>query len=384
MNDLENYATLIDRIFGAQTTTFDVKKSYTNNIIGALNNPTEFASFTNNFTERLHRLHKIYSTEPFLKDVVVRVNDIATVNNWDGAFAELAALDHLNNDLLGRKNYLYKPIQPNVTIEATRTFAAAFGKHEANLDGYIEDLDFYLDVKCLRDNVAHILDRIYKKLKFRIREDFTILAEHPLDISFEEFKHQRDAIFNDLIYQIKPGITKIVSSNILPYLRFNLKWGPGINTAERTYNPFAHAENFHKTPFNYVTKFVKDRPSIIVLVTFPWFNQVINDFAGFNQVFYRAMARRFFLQYKNDATKFKSYAPGFNGEHTLYEVSQNLSGLIFLEDNTILSENPEITNVKAYAYSNPNAVNKLSHSLADNYLRSIAGINFDDFEHDNY
>ena len=130
--------------------------------------------------------------------------------------------------------------------------------------------------------------------------------------------------------------------------------------AEKTYNPFQHAENYNKTFFNYGNKFLKDAPTIIVLVVFPWYNNLITDFADFNRIFYRAITRRFFCQYRYSTTKFNTFNSSFTGEQTLYEMSRYLSAIIFLEDNTILSISPDSMNVKSFIYFNPNAVNPVS------------------------
>ena len=80
MTAIENYSRIIDGIFGAGTMTFDTTKDLYNHVIGALNNPTEYNDFTINFTSRLERLKKIYSTHnDYLKEIIVQVKD---VRNW--------------------------------------------------------------------------------------------------------------------------------------------------------------------------------------------------------------------------------------------------------------------------------------------------------------
>lgn len=51
------FASLVDCIFGTGSATFDTTVQQSNNVIGALAHPTEFATFKKNFEVRLHRLN---------------------------------------------------------------------------------------------------------------------------------------------------------------------------------------------------------------------------------------------------------------------------------------------------------------------------------------
>lgn len=166
MTPLENYSKLINGIFGFGTASFNSKLSTSNNVIGALNHVGKFSRFEKNFIVRLKRLHRIYGGHGnLLKRILIQVNEIASEKNWQGAFAELAAFDHLNNDLLATNNYLFDPIIADVTLPKEQSFAFELNKKETNLDGYIEEFDIYFDIKVLKDNVAEILEGIYKQLK---------------------------------------------------------------------------------------------------------------------------------------------------------------------------------------------------------------------------
>lgn len=385
MSDLEYYSQLIDGIFGARTTTFDINANTTNNVIGALNHTTDYSQFKTNFRARLNRLKTIYSTEPtYLREILVQVNEVASAKNWEGAFAELAAFDHLNQDILRHRTYLATPIKPNVTLNKSETFAFELGKAAANLDGFIEDRPLYFDIKTFKDNVREILEGIYSQLERDFgRSDFKIATEHSLDISYDDFQANRNNLYSELKSSITPSVN-FLRSRVIPNLTFRIMWGAGIQFAEHTYSPFRHAENYYKTIFNYADKFVKNYSSVIVLVVFPWYNNVVKDFRNENVKFYRSLARRVFMQYKNDATLFNTFASNFSGSHSIYQVSNNLSGIIFLEDNTILSNDPDQTNVRSFVYLNPNANHKVIDSLASDYVIGLRNTEYDNFEHDSY
>jgi hypothetical protein len=387
MTAIENYSNIIDSIFGKGTTTFDVTRTHSNNIIGALNHKDMYLEFTSNFIERLKRIKEIYRRKPsYLKDILVMVNEISSSKNWEGAFAELAVYDHFNADILGRKTHIYTPIKTNITLADTASFALELGKKETNLDGFVEDNGLHFDVKCLKDNVDDILKGIYRDfLKHLQVSGVHIIAEYSSDIYSLEFQTNRRQLLaelkNKLTLKDKP---ETLSSSIIKGLTYQVMWGPGVSTVVKTYDPFAHAENHHGGIFKYANKFLKKKPSIIVLVQFPWYNNVISRFAETNIAFYRAFARRVFCQYIHDTNKFNTIDSSFNGQQTIHEISTYLSGIVFLEDKTILSKDPYSTNVESYVYLNPNAVNKINRTLSRHFLQSISTNAFEDFEYDNY
>lgn len=387
MTPLQNYSVLIDSIFGLGTTTFDIHKNVSNNVIGALNSYTDFLEFKNNFTARLNRLNEIYSYHPdYLKEIIVQVNEVASGKNWEGAFAELAAFDHLNQDILGHKTFIHTPIKPNVTINKSRTYALELGNSVANLDGFLEDIPLYFDVKTFKDNVNEIFEKLFKSLQNHLNcSDFNISAEYDLSTSVDDIAPKMGDLLNELKSKIDPANkTSYVTSSVVPKLNFRILWGSGVLIVERTHNAYHHAESHHQMIFKNADQFVKDHPSLIVYVVFPWYNGIVNDFSDTNIQLYRSFARRVFCQYKHDNTLFKVINPKYSGSQTIYEVSNTLSGIVFLEDNTILSKKPSQTNVKSYVYLNPNASNSLNRSLAQDYLLGLHNSVFDNFENDNY
>ncbi|MCX6291627.1 MAG: hypothetical protein NT126_07660 [Bacteroidetes bacterium] len=387
MTPLQTYSALIDPIFGVGTTKFDITKDVTNTVIGAINNQTEFLDFKNNFTARLNRLKNIYSTHPtYLKEIITQVNEIASEKNWEGAFAELSAFDHLNQDILNHKTNIHTPIKPNETIDKSRTFALELGKAAANLDGFIEETPTYLDFKVFKDNVSEIFEKLYKELHQHFnRDDFRISAEYDLAISVDEIAPNIAALRNELITGIIPtNKTTYLKSSVVSNLNFRILWGRGVLAAERTHNPFRHAENYHQMVFKNADQFVKDNPSLMVYVIFPWYNGIVSSFSNSNIKLYRSLSRRVFCQYKHDSTLFKTFNSKFTGSQTIYQISNFLSGIIFLEDNTILSKEPNQTNVKSYVYLNPNAINSLNRSLVQEFLLGLHNSEYDDFENDNY
>ena len=171
-------------------------------------------------------------------------------------------------------------------------------------------------------------------------------------------------------------------SKVIPNFGVRILWDEGVLTAVRTYDPYLHAKNLHRSIFNYANKFMKSEPTLIVLVVFPWYNLVVNDFVS-NIEFYRSFSRRFFCQYKYSSEKMSNFNSKYKGSKKLYTISKYLSGIIVLEDNTILSEDKTISNVNSYSFLNPNAKNSIK-SMPKHYIHQFTNVRFDDFENDNY
>lgn len=383
MNDLENYKIIIENIFGKGIARFEIKSDSTNNIIGALNHQ-DFDNFKASFKERLKRLNEIYkANNKNREEIISKVNLIADKNNWEGAYSELVAYDFLNKE----KNFLPQPIKLNNSIAKNKTFAEQIGKKEANLDGFFENYSVYFEVKSLKDNVSDILNGIYKELKKKINfNDLMITHEYPaMDISYEVIKENREQLLDELQKNIDISKrTTFVKSRVVNGLNFRILWGRGVLLMESTYDPYRHAENYYRIVFNYIDKFVKDRPFFLVFVVFPWFNGIITEFRNSNKIFYRAFARRVFCSYINKADQLKSICPNFKGDETIFTISKKLSGILFLEDKSIKSANPRSINIKSYFYFNPNADNPLMDSLFENVISNLELTESDDFKHDNY
>jgi hypothetical protein len=101
-----------------------------------------------------------------------------------------------------------------------------------------------------------------------------------------------------------------------------------------------------------------------------------------SETFYRAFSRRFFCQYTKDSRPAKTLLKSFAGTETLSQVTDKLSGGIFLEDRCVTSPEPDQQNVRGFTYLNPNAAHKISGLFRD-YLSDLRLL-VDDLEHDNY
>ncbi len=383
MTDLEYYRDLIDSIFGVGVASRSQDEKYSNIIIGALNHKTEFKSFSNCFIERLKRLNKVYpNADANRKNIIDQLNLIAS-DNWEGAYSELAAFDFLNQECDAK----IAPIDLNIDIDAKRSYAIDMGgKGPANLDGHYAGWDIYFDVKVLKDNAKELLGGICDDVYARLgKSKFLIRPEYPLHMTYDDIEKNRQALIKELIDEIDvTKETRFIRSKIIDELAYRIELTSGVSVTISGYNPYEHAEKHYKLAFRHVKKFVKDRPFFLVFVVFPWFNNVITDFRQSNRIFYRSFARRVFCQHIKDTQSFSSFNKKYKGTDTVYDASRKLSGILFLEDQCILSDQPKEFNVKSYVYFNPNADNKIRNTFFFDCILQQRLNEIEDFEHDNY
>jgi hypothetical protein len=385
MNALENYKSTLEKYFGVGTSTFPTTCETANNVIGALHN-SQFDAFRTAFERRLERLAAYYPlANPNRKALLVSANEIANQTNWQGAYAEMVAFDFLNSN----QDYLPGSIHISKTVPARETLASGLGMQNVNFDGYFDEFNVCFDVKVLQDKSRQILDGIINEAKTALGIDVSMSPEYPLDLDYELFQRHRQNLLAELKCAINSRKqTKFVKSTIIPELSYRIMWGSGVLSAIGTYDTYLHAKNHHGLLFAHIKKFSKNSPSIIVFVVFPWFSESLlslgisqPDFHN-NEIFYRAFCRRFFCQYAKDSSLATAFLKSFTGTETISEVTDKLSGVLFLEDNSILSSDPDLQNVNGFAYLNPNAAHKASRGFRG-YLSSL-GISVDDFDHDNY
>ena len=376
------YQDLVDRVFG--NSVVKIKPDVDNNVIGTLKYTTDYF-FKKNFESRLMRLKDRYAGSPSFKDLIKTVAQVADSKNWEGAYAELVAYDVMSND------YLSDAIELNKTLLVSESFAGEMGGKETNEDGFIGEYNLYFDVKILADTVGGILKGIIDEAINKANQDSIchILPEYPLDEDEGDYQlHRRQLMeeLRDYLIANKPSNNKgkaCMCSDIVPHLSFRINWGGGINSSTGAYNPYRHAEDCKHLIFKrYAKKFMKNNPFFLVMVNFPWYNGNINSFINADEVFYRSLSRRTFCEYKHLQTKMSAIVSKYTGSETVFEVSNYLSGIIFIDDHSIKEDQ-----YSCHIYTNPNAKYKLKYGSL--YLQQIvaSGDNrsiWDNLEYDNY
>jgi hypothetical protein len=381
MNATEKYKKLVEDYFGSGTATFDIALPR-NNVTGALARTDQYDAFREGFHARLSRLAACYeSGNPYRKSIIEAVNNIAQPKNWEGAYAELAAIDFFNSDA----DWLSEPIELSRTVPATNTLAASKGMKNVNFDGYYSEFEVSFDVKVLQDKIGSMLEKLATRVKASISEpNLAIQPEFAIDMDFRAFDGKHQQLAKELALGLQgSNESGSVKSTIISGLTYRYRRTAGSLTTISCYDPYEHARNHHQLLFQHAKKFSRISPSVIVFVAFPWFSEsVLSGGLSPNEVFYRAFARRCFCQYANDQTPANKLLEEMDDTVTMGEVTRSLSGVIFLEDHTVMEGDSEEGRMKAFAYFNPNA----NHKLPRHYRQHLEALRvyIDELEADNY
>lgn len=393
-NRVENqYRMMYKEIFNEEFPTSKPIKR--NNCTGALSSIADFKIFKKNYKERLLRLkNNSEHNLAVLSSIKKLIQDIAVVDGykWSGAYSELVALDYIQS--FGHfVEVLEFPYKKDVNI-APDSFAKQFGQKYIDLDFKykLHHTLLYADIKSFVPTHHELFDNVFKQIQKTMDcNDFYISVENLS--GGDSLINYCDIISNKL----KEGLIAAIRKKEKKYSHvtisgkeytFKISYprenGSIAHVSHDTYDPYKAAEKNKYRILRYANKLLIDEPSLLILVVNPWFNK---EMSFYNEVFYRALSRRVFFELSRDKRTIKDLMPDYEFEGLkISDVSEKLSGLIFIEDYSINEKTKNL--YKSYIYLNPKATNEKlckyvftpmydSHS---NYTPIVV----DDFEYDNY
>lgn len=366
MTPRENYAKFVDNIFGGGAAKFDIAKTGTNEVIGALASKQNFSEFKANFEERLRRINASIQSDPNLGIAVIdAVNRIAGYE-WDGAYAELCALDYfLAAPLTGSGN-----IELDQTVPGSTTLATEMGMQNSNYDMRLKNLGVSMDTKNLSDKTGQILDGILNE--FRQAKgimSMMIVPTYDLDDDFNPYAEKRQQLLSELIRDVNVSHkTPRLESQVIPGLSYEFAWNAGVYISESTYSPVEHATKHHTLLFGHIKKFSRIEPTVIVYVMFPWSGE--SAFFGFGKdTFQTEFGKQFFNNYLGSTSLAKSINKKVRSDITCAEVTKHLSGVIFLDDKSATAKDSKQINIEASFVWNEHAAQSLVGHPLDEELR---------------
>ena len=396
MNPIENFEALLSNIFG-ETIQFK-NRILSNNCIGALNND-QYDVFNKNFKERLIRLKSKYQNDPATLAQIVTTAKIlgqTTGYKWSGAYSELVALDYWTS---------FEDISTDFVIkEDTNTFydsvAKRIGQQQIDLDLKIElsSKIFFSDVKSFIPLHDELTDTIIQRVKSKIENTipFLIGVDNIYDVDFlrikEDLQNEMNGNLITTLIETINNTERYASYQLISgeYIHFRLSYAGekgALLTTFREINVYKLAKDYKYKVLDYYNKLIFDKPSIITLVINQWFNKELNsDDENFEITFLRSLARRVFIDLKNDEQDMSQYFSDFNSsnEMTISEISKLISGINFIIDKSIKKTGEEL--YRSYIFLNPNAKNLLKESDFDiiNWGPTKYFTYIEDFQHDNY
>ncbi|WP_448097644.1 hypothetical protein [Luteibacter yeojuensis] len=378
MTNRTAYATLVDRIFGSGSAVFDTSVASSNDVIGALSRPDNYAHFKENFEARLHRLNAaIVADHSLRKEVLGAVNRIAEAG-WDGAYAELAALDYfLGGSETGPGNLLL-----DHTVPASDTLASEMGMQNANHDLSFPALGVCADTKLLSDKIREILEGIFKDYRSAKQIGrLSIVPSYHLDGDFTQYSARRRDLVNELVNGVDPAVKpkKLVSA-VIPGLSYSFAWDRGVYSGEGWYSPLEHARQHHPLLFGHAKKFSRVDPTVIVFVLFPWSGEKVFPFERQKRIFFRQFGDHFFNDYVASNAPANAFNKKFKSAISSGDVTRYLSGVIYLEDQAITSANPGLLNVDASYVWNKNAMHSLFGHAFEKSLQARGAFDLNTFD----
>lgn len=370
-SQLQTYQTILDFVFGAGSCTINCNQVGVNNLVGAISREKDsiFESLRSTYVERLHRLKTLYESDEHCYTAIKRLAQEVGTGDGVGAYAELGAIDYVARMF---RHIIGQPATLNVDLPAVRTFAGFIqNRQTANLDGYIEDLNTYFDVKTLQDVTDGILRKPIRELSAKYNANILPERDYAYEYSLLQ-KHLR-TIRSELEQALISKATYL-QVKCVKGLGFRISWPPGVSVASGILDPYKASLIRHKGVFDYADKFVLDAPFMLVLVTPPWTDTNLTNFEDIANTFYRALSRRIFCQYLNSDEIHPEY------KKTYGELSKAISMILFLKLHDGLGE--EKDPIEAQVFANPNATHRYPGFLRDFFYEQRIAVQ--SLEWDNY
>ena len=393
VNAVENIERLVKEYFEEKVEISD--KTVTNNCIGALVNENNYDEFKRNFEERLSRISSKITDSSQRENVVDKIKNLAEEKGykWSGPYSELVALDFfLSSD------YIAEPCFINC-FESSRypeSLPARNKRKTIDIDFSFEfkTNKFYTDVKSLIPMQIEIFDTIIDNVIKEIPNKRILIGVDDLKpesmIDFQKVvQNEKAAIERELLKGIQSSKNKVIytSQEGIQYV-FRISYN-GILTTMHSKSPYELARFDKYKYLNYYNKLLDTDYTLLTFVLNPWFNRQIDDFACFNEIYYRSVCRRVFMEFKDDKTPANTLFKSIKDiTITISDISRNIAGILFIEDKSVKKDDDGLL-YKAYLYLNPNYKNKDSlkehdFSSAFDYSSFAKMMKIDDFQDDNY
>ncbi|MBQ0050516.1 MAG: hypothetical protein KBT11_00460 [Treponema sp.] len=397
MTDVENLEHIIKSIFGVEKIIR--QKNNSNKCISTLSRKP-LNLFAKNFVSRLHRLYELYKSDgKTINEIAEKVKNIGESKNsgWAGPYSELVALD-----FYGQFGEFFKTdyISIHPVSEHKNSIPALIGHKETidiDLCIHLRHNNIYTDVKSFNCIHQNILEEIFEAVEefalLSLKKSVMIGVDNLSSIDYTEVKsnlgYEKRIIYKELTRAVSENkkIIKYQSKSGIIFT-FRIQYTDTLTTVKE-YSPFAMAEAYKFKFLDYGSKLLDNEYSIITMVRNSWFNDETVDFKDFNNLFYRSLARRTFIELnkmEEDAANHSSNYP--EGKVQVMDVAQNLAGIIFIDDHSPETQNKNSL-YNAFVYLNPNYKNKtpLTIRKLEKYFRNdmeIQILDFDDFKWDNY
>jgi hypothetical protein len=292
--------------------------------------------------------------------------ELLTRNTY-GAFSELAGYDWI--------------LRSRVLIAASVELSSldVLGINGSTLDGKFRYADVFFDLKAFG-----LHGRLAARLKQRLEEalpEEQVFVEESWDLS--------EATFAQLIADAPAIAAQLKEKRMVRKGTMNLRvQAPKrVSVSGRVIQPYLLAKENALYPFKDAHQFTRNAPFILVLVLHPWLNANAfgEDFAGVDTCFTRALARRAFIQFSDDARPLNAVCNLVDSTATLADASRLLSAIFFVDVWPIEDDLDGKRSRSCWLYRNPRASHPLNSVDIDLFrFLNPNGTYIDDFAYDDY
>ena len=341
MTDVENLEKIIRDIFGVRKII--KKKRNTNKCIQPLNiYPLNMFAF--NFINRLTRLNEKFKDNKIaLNTICERVKNLgeAKDSGWAGPYSELVALDFYSqfSEFLGISYINLLEIKRHK--ESIPAINGQKEKIDIDLCLSLKSEKLFTDVKSF--NCVHqiIFDRIFEAVESYAAKEFKksilIGVDNLSSLDYLDVKNSLVSKRHEIERLLKNAVKK--NQNFVSYFsdsglafNFRISW-PGELLTVKDYSPFAMAQAYRYKFLDYGNKLVDNEYSLITMVKNPWFNEETVDFGNFNNMFYRSLSRRTFMELAKNDFPAKDYSSAYKTEKIkVCDVSKSIAGIVFIDE----------------------------------------------------
>ena len=397
MTDIENLEKIISQVF--KVSKVIKNRTNTNSCIAPLNRKPHNL-FARNFFDRLRRLNeKFDGDKSAINDIAERVKNIGEAKNsaWAGPYSELVALDFYSqfSEFFNLSYINLLPIKNHPT-----SIPAINGQKEVidiDLCLYLRHDKVFTDIKsfnCIHQNILdEVIEVVEEYSLVTLGKSVMIGVDNLSSIDYTEVKSHLGYEKRKIYY----ALTNAISENrrLVRYesktgivFTFRIEYSDTLSTVKE-YSPFAMAEAYKYKFLDYGSKLIDNEYSVITMVRNPWFNEETVDFGDFNNIFYRSLARRTFIELDRLKEPASKYSQSYTSKKIrVCDVAKNLAGIVFIDDESSKESDAEKL-YSAYFYLNPNYTNKnpLTIRKLEKYFRNERECqikDFDDFKWDNY
>jgi hypothetical protein len=259
-----------------------------------------------------------------------------------GGFAELATYDWLAR--------CHVEFEPQVKLAKSDVL----GVNGSTLDGRLTFVPAFFEAKAFGFNgrmvqlLAERLQQEFETAQVLITESWTLSIDE-----FEKLMRNVKTLAEDL--RLKRTIK-------IGHMRIELRRRQLVTITSHISDPYGLARENAEYAFRDAKQFTRNSPFLLIFVIHPWFTagEMSNNLVGQTPTFFRAFARRSFMQFSNDKRPLRRICAKVPSGMTMADAAPLLTAMLFVNAWPMeASPGETVRKQQAWLYANPRAKNRM-------------------------